>query len=104
MSNEERLRKLGLSNYEKRRLRGDLVAPCSFLSRENGEGGADLCSIITDDRIQGNGTKLHHRRFRLDIRKKLFTVRVVKNWNSLPRDVIDASSSSVFKRHLDDVL
>jgi len=104
MSNEERLRTLGLSNYEKRSLRGDLIAPCSFLSRGNGGGGADLCSLITDDRTQGNGTKLHHGRFRLDIRKKLFTLRVVKHWNRLPRDAIDALSLSVFKKHLDNAL
>jgi len=38
----------------------------------------------------GNSTKLYQRRFRLNIRKNLFTVRVVEYWNRFPREVIDA--------------
>jgi len=44
---------------------------------------------------------LHQGRFTLGIRKNFFTERVVKHWNSLPREVDEAASWKVFKRHVD---
>ena len=104
MSYEEQLRTLGLSSLQKRRLRGDLIALYSFLRRASGEGGAELFSLYPVIHTHGNGSKLHQGRFRLDIRKHFFTKRVLKHWNRLPREEVDAPSLSVSKRHLDNAL
>ncbi|KFR12767.1 hypothetical protein N306_11704, partial [Opisthocomus hoazin] len=51
-----------------------------------------------------NGWKLKEGGFRLDIRKKFFTMRVVKHWHRLPREAVAAPSLEVFKARLDGAL
>ena len=85
-------------------LRGDLIAAFQYVKGSYRKEGDRLFSGVCDEKTRGNGFKLKEMRFRLDIRNTSFTMRVVKHWNRLPRDVMEALSLEALKARLDQAL
>jgi len=66
--------------------------------------GNKLLSRTYYNRTRDNGFKLKEGKCRLDIRTEFFTMRVVRHWHRLPREVADAPSLETFKVRLDGAL
>ena len=77
-----------------------LPAPEGGASRKAGKGRFIRAG---SNRMRANDFKLEEGRFRLDIREKFFTVRVVRYWNRLPRKVVNAPFLEAFKARLDGI-
>ncbi|KAK4809225.1 hypothetical protein QYF61_012878 [Mycteria americana] len=97
---KESLRRLGLFSLERRRLEGDLTAAFQYVKGAYKKDDNFLPGPV----VTGNSFKLKEGRFRLDIWNKFFTTSVLRHWNKLPREVVDAPSLKVFKVRLDEAL
>ena len=94
---KDRLRELRLISLEKRRLCGDLRAASQYLkgSIRREEAGSLAWSVVIEQ--EEMILNLKEGRFRLDVRKMYFPVRVLRHCHRLPRDVMESLSLKVFK-------
>jgi len=92
-SYEEQLRELGLFSLEKSRLRGVLIALCNYL-----KGGCSRVGVTKEQAIGQGEVALSCIRGGLDwISGKISLLRVVKDWNTLPREAVESPSLEVFR-------
>jgi len=104
LSYEERLKGLGLFRLQKRRLQGDLITAFQYLKGVYKKDEDKLFGRACGNRTKDNSFKLREVRYRLAIRKKFFTMGLVKHWNRFPREVVDAPSMETLKVRLDRAL
>ena len=102
LSYEERLNALELTKLEERRIRGDMILTYRLLS---GEEGVDYRRFFTlkshDHNTRGHFLKIDKIYARTNVRKYLFSLRVIDRWNKLPEEVVSAPCTSEFKSRYD---
>ena len=99
---DERLRRLGLTTLTQRRLRGDLIEAYKIITgKENINSNQFFTPYTGIYNIRGHCHKLETTRSRLELRRNFFSQRVVRHWNNLPDNVVNASTVNTFKNRLD---
>ena len=101
---EERLRALKLPSLEYRRIRGDMIEVYKILYKMYDPITTNSLLTIDTNTTRGHNLKLKKVSFNTEKYKHFFTNRVVNLWNSLPEEVVYASSLNVFKNKLDSYL
>ena len=96
----ERLKSLGLPSLQYRPLRNDMVQTYKIVRDIDIVDKDKLLTIATETRTRGHKYKSFQRRSRLNIRKNVFSNRVVNTWNNLPSSVVEAPSVNSFKSRL----
>jgi len=101
-SYEERLRILNLPTLKFRRIRGDMIEVFKIITGKYDSLISPHLPLSSSSVTRGNSFKIITRRCRYDLRKYSFCNRITNIWNSLPNDVVNASSLNVFKNRLDN--
>ncbi len=105
LSYPERLKKLELPTLSYRRLRGDLIETYKIMNGVYDQEPASFLTPWTEatdvDGLRGHSKKLFLQRANSCLRQNNFSIRTVKIWNSLPEEIVSASSTDSFKNRLD---
>jgi len=80
-------------------LRSDLIETYKILNG-NYSINRELIFDIDDMGLRGHDSKLFKRRFRLDVRKFVFSNRVIISWDSLPTHCVNCNTVDTFKKYV----
>ena len=104
-SYEQRLRTLNLPSLKHRRKRGDVIQVFKIVNKIDDLNfdlffQESLCkkTRTTGDKLYVKGNK------HLNLRKNVFSNRVVNSWNNLNPDIKNSSNTNMFKNRLDSDL
>ena len=95
-----RLKQLGLPTLQYRRLRTDIIQTFKIIKDID---IVDKNKVFPPNRAsvtRGHQEKIYEKYSRTNIRKFCFTQRIVDTWNSLPGEVIRATSINIFKNKI----
>ena len=100
LSYEERLRKCKLMSLESRRRRYDLIETFKIMKQIYTMDKEKLFKF-QENQTRGHKYKIYKKQTRLNIRKYFFSVRVVNDWNKLPKEAVEAKDINKFKKAID---
>ena len=100
---KERLKFLGLTTLETRRIRADMLEVYKILNGFEGLREDSFFEVYCM-KTRGHSRKLYKARVNKDVLKYSFGNRVVDQWNMLLEEVIRAISINSFKNRLDNYL
>ena len=96
-----RLDKLGLETLEERRIKFDLLEAFKIIKGFSVLRFEDFFEFKIDPRTRGHPLQLRLPRTpRLDSQKYFFSNRVVRVWNDLPIDCVNAKCTNVFRKKI----
>ena len=102
MSYEERLKQLRLPSLEYRRFRGDLIEVFKIVHNFYDPATTNNLFTFSDvDSTRGHNLKLKMRTTNTTLFNKFFTNRIIKAWNKLTTEAVNASSLNAFKNSID---
>ena len=101
LSYEERLRRLQLPSLYYRRKRGDMIYMYQLFNSGINVNPKDFFTLVKDGTTRGHPFKVLKPRAACRVRRSVFSVRVVNDWNALPAYVVCSASVTSFKASLD---
>ena len=88
---------LDLTTLQRRRIRGDLIETYKILSVKERISSVQFFKLSTNEHgLRAHNLKIFKQRSRLDVGRFFFSNRVVNDWNSLPQQVVDSTSTNAF--------
>ena len=100
---EERLKRLGLTTLEERRVRGDMIETYKIMTGKENVDRDKFFQIIPtrgDPQLRHN-MKLYKKSFFCSERQHFFSQRVIDNWNGRGKAVVESDKTGTFKKRLD---